>query len=122
MRKLISIIGNIIWFVFTGFEMGVGYLIFGIIWCMTIVGIPFGKQCFKIGTLIFNPNGKTVNTNFKQHIIANIIWIIFGGFFFVASFVLLGILWCITIIGFMKGKKCFKFAKLALMPFGAEIA
>ena len=53
--------------------------------------------------------------------LGNIIWFIFGGFLSGLSWIVSGIIWCITIIGIPYGLQCFKFAKLALAPFGAEI-
>lgn len=114
-------IGNIFWFLFTGLWSGISWYLTGIIWCITIIGIPFGKQCFKLGSLSFFPFGKTVNKNFGAHPIANVIWFIFGGFALALSFAIFGLIWCITIIGIPFGKQCFKLAGLAIFPFGAKI-
>ena len=73
-------IGNILWFLLSGVELAIGWFFLGLIWCVTIIGIPFGKQCFKIARLAMWPMGATVNSNFGAHPIANIIWFIFGGF------------------------------------------
>ena len=114
-------IGNILWFLFTGLGSAIAWVTTGIIWCITIIGIPFGKQCFKLAGLSLFPFGKTVVTNFGAHPIANVLWIIFGGFSLALSFLFAGIIWCITIIGIPFGKQCFKLAKLALIPFGASV-
>ncbi len=114
-------LGNILWFLITGLLGGLSYVALGIIWCITIIGIPFGKQCFKIAGLIFWPFGKIADTDFGKHAILNIIWIIFGGLELFLMFVIAGALWCITIIGIPFGKQCFKLAVLSLMPFGAEV-
>lgn len=53
-------LGNLLWFLFGGFALGVSWLVAGIIWCITIVGIPVGMQCFKIAGLVFFPFGKEV--------------------------------------------------------------
>lgn len=53
--------------------------------------------------------------------IGNVLWIIFTGLYAAIAYLILGVLWCVTIIGIPFGKQCFKFAKLALMPFGAKI-
>lgn len=113
-------IGNILWFLLTGLWTGLGYFLLGILWCITIVGIPFGLQSFKFAKLSFFPFGKEIMRSSK-HPIMNVIWFILGGFFLCLSFILLGILWCITIIGIPFGKQCFKFAKLSFAPFGAEV-
>ncbi|MBO7215096.1 MAG: YccF domain-containing protein [Clostridia bacterium] len=115
-------IGNIIWFLFTGLGAAMGWFFTGIFWCITIIGIPFGKQCFKLARLSLWPFGTTVNGDFGKHPIANVIWFIFGGFGLALSFAMCGIFYCITIIGIPFGKQCFKLAKLSVAPFGATIA
>ncbi len=114
-------IGNILWFVFTGLITGLAWFFTGILWCITIIGIPFGKQAFKLATLAFWPFGRKVATNFGKHPIANVIWLIFGGLFLAIGYLVLGVIWCITIIGIPFGKQCFKLAKLAATPFGSTI-
>lgn len=112
-------LGNIIWLLLIGLWGAIGYFLEGIIWCITIIGIPFGKQCFKMAGLMLTPFGKKVTTNFGKHPIANIIWLIFGGLELAIGFFFAGIVFCITIIGIPFGKQCFKMARLALTPFGA---
>ena len=53
-------LGNIIWFICGGFISGLSWLIIGCLWCVTIVGIPVGLQCFKFAALCFFPFGKEV--------------------------------------------------------------
>ncbi len=114
-------IGNILWLLFTGLVSAIGYFFLGVFWCITIVGIPFGLQAFKFAKLALWPFGTKVNANFGKHPIMNILWFIFGGFGLAISFFFMGIFWCITIIGIPFGRQAFKFAKLAIMPFGASI-
>ena len=114
-------IGNLLWFFFTGLASALGWFFLGVIWCITIIGIPFGKQAFKMAKLSLAPFGKTVNANFGKHPLANIIWFIFGGFSIALGFMFAGLIWCITIIGIPFGKQCFKLAKLGAIPFGANI-
>ena len=114
-------LGNILWFFLTGFWTALGWAFLGIIWCITIIGIPFGKQAFKMAKLSLFPFGKSVSTNFGKHPIANFIWLIFGGFSIALGFLFTGLIWCITIIGIPFGKQCFKLASLAAVPFGATI-
>ena len=118
---MMKTLGNVFWFLFTGFGMALAWLLLGVIWCITIIGIPFGKQAFKMAKLSLFPFGKTVTTNFGKHPIANLLWFIFGGFGIAFGFLLTGIIWCITIIGIPFGKQCFKLASLALTPFGATV-
>ncbi len=53
-----SCLGNVIWFIFGGLIGGLSWLAAGILWCITIIGIPIGMQCFKIASLSFAPFGK----------------------------------------------------------------
>ena len=69
-------IGNVLWFIFTGFWAWLAWSLAGILLCITIIGIPFGKQCFKIAGLMVWPFGKVVNSQFGRHPIANLIWIL----------------------------------------------
>ena len=114
-------VGNVLWFIFTGLWAGITWFFNGLIWCITIIGIPFGKQCFKLARLSFWPIGAQVNRDFGKHPVANVIWLIFGGLVLALGFAVAGLIWCITIIGIPFGKQCFKLAGLALTPFGAEI-
>ena len=53
-------IGNILWFIFGGLLGGLAWIFAGCIWCITIIGIPFGKQFFKMARLSFMPFGASV--------------------------------------------------------------
>ncbi|KAF1297087.1 hypothetical protein BAU15_05920 [Enterococcus sp. JM4C] len=115
-------LGNIIWFIFGGFFGGLTWFFAGVIWCITIVGIPVGLQCFKLAGLSFWPFGKeVVYSSSNVSFLINIIWLIISGFWLALGHCISGILLCITIIGIPFGKQSFKLAKLALMPFGARV-
>lgn len=117
-----SIIGNILWFVFGGFVSGLAWLVSGILWCITIIGIPYGRQCFKFASMSFFPFGKEVRYGGGAiSMIANVIWVIFFGIPMALGNLFFGLCWCITILGIPFGKQFFKIAKLSLLPFGAEI-
>lgn len=117
-----SCLGNLIWFLVGGFWQGLCWLLAGILWCITIIGIPIGLQCFKFASLAFFPFGKEVRYGGGAvSTIANFIWLLVSGIPLAIVAVLDGVVLCITIIGIPFGLQCFKMAKLALMPFGAEI-
>jgi len=118
-----STFGNIIWIVLGGFVMALGWFIAGVICCITIIGIPLGIQAFKMGQLVLWPFGRTVDFSKMGagSLILNIFWIIFFGWELAIGSAILGMLYCITLIGIPFGIQWFKFAKLALLPFGAEI-
>ena len=114
-------IGNIIWFILIGLWTAIGYFFIGLLLCITIIGIPFGIQCFKLAKLVLTPFGKIVNSNFGKHPIANILWLVLVGWEMAVGYVVAGAIFCITIIGIPFGKQCFKLAALSLIPFGANI-
>lgn len=96
-------------------------VLLGVILCITIIGIPFGKQCFKFATITLAPFGKTVNLNFSKHPVANVLWLIFFGWEMFLGYVASGVISCVTIIGIPFGIQAFKFGTLALIPFGATV-
>lgn len=53
-------LGNIIWLLVIGLWTSLGYFFVGLILCLTIIGIPFGKQCFKLARLVLTPFGANV--------------------------------------------------------------
>ncbi len=116
------LIGNILWFLFGGIIGGLLWLLAGVFWCITVVGIPIGLQCFKFASLAFWPFGKEVRYGGGPvSLLANIVWLLISGLPLAAESAAFGILWCLTIVGIPFGKQFFKIARLALMPFGAEI-
>lgn len=117
-----SFLGNLLWFIFGGFISGITWCLAGVLWCITIIGIPIGIQCFKFASLAFSPFGKDVEYGGgAMSLLANIIWIIVSGIPMALENFLIGCIWCVTIVGIPFGLQFFKIAKLALMPFGAEI-
>ncbi len=117
-----GLIGNILWFIFGGFVSGLGWLFSGLLWCITIIGIPYGRQCFKFASMAFAPFGKNIEYGGgAPSFIANVIWIIFFGIPMFLHNLLFGCLWCVTIVGIPFGLQFFKLAKLSLAPFGSKI-
>ena len=115
-------IGNIIWFLLIGLWSGLAWLFLGILYCITIIGIPIGIQLFKFAQLSFFPFGKDVMFSEKtSSLLLNIIWLIFGGIELGFGYLLTGLIFCITIIGIPFGKQCFKLMKISFLPFGATI-
>ena len=115
-------IGNVIWFVFGGGIMGISWVLAGLLWSITIIGLPIGQQCFKMAKLAFFPFGKeVVYGGGGVSLVFNIIWLLISGFVLAVESLTIGCLFYLTIIGIPFGKQCFKMAKLALMPFGTKV-
>ena len=119
-------IGNIFWMLLGGFLVSLYYALMGLIFCITIIGIPFGVQLFKIAGFALWPFGHQVtagsNDTSVLSILMNIIWIIFGGIEIALLHAGFGIFLCITLIGIPFGLQHFKMALLALAPFGKKIS
>jgi len=118
-----SILGNLIWFLLGGFIPAILWFFFGLLWSITIIGIPVGIQCFKMAGLQLFPFGKDVSYSSMGagSLLINILWIVIGGIELAIVNVVIGVLLCVTIIGIPFGLQSFKMAKLSLMPFGAKI-
>lgn len=120
-----NLLGNIIWLVFGGLISALGYFIGGIVLCLTIIGIPFGLQCFKVGLIVLAPFGTQVVSNSSNTgcltTIFNIIWLLCGGLWTAITHIVFGILLYITIIGIPFGRQHFKLVEISLMPFGKRL-
>lgn len=113
--------GNFLWFITFGLVTGLVWFLVGVVYCCTVVGIPIGKQCFRMAKLSFFPFGKYVDTNFDSHPVANFIFLVIGGGFTTAVITrVLGIVLCITVIGIPFGLQFIKVSKLAWAPFGSH--
>lgn len=121
--KVMGCLGNVLWFVFGGVFSGLSWCLAGLLWCITIVGIPVGMQCFKFASLSFFPFGKEVRYGGGAgSLLLNIIWLIVSGVPLALEHAAFGALLCITVIGIPFGLHHFKLAQLALMPFGADVS
>ena len=120
-----SFFGNLVWIIFGGLILSAAYLLLGIIYCITIVGIPVGVQLFKMASLALRPFGREVRDREGSmgcwSLGLNILWIVFGGIEMALSHAVIGLMFCITIVGIPFGLQHFKLALLALTPFGKVI-
>ena len=121
-----SFLGNIIWVVFGGFLIFVQYIISGFLLCITIIGIPFGIQIFKLAILSLWPFGKEVenipDASGCLSVVMNVIWFLYAGLWIALHHLLWALIFCITIVGIPFGVQHFKLAGLALFPFGKQIS
>jgi uncharacterized membrane protein YccF (DUF307 family) len=116
---------NIIWLVFGGFVIVLGYLLGAVLLCITIIGIPFGIQCFKLAGLALAPFGREVREKQPPSgalaVIMNIIWIILPGLELAVLHLFLALAFAVTIIGLPLAAQHLKMTRLALLPFGFEV-
>jgi len=117
--------GNLIWIIFGGLMAALGYFLGGIVLCTTVIGIPWGLQCFKLAALVLWPFGKKVISDSDNmgclNILFNLVWLLCGGLYTAIVHIVMGAILCITVIGIPWGKQHFKLIEISLMPFGKRI-
>ncbi len=115
------LIANILWLIFGGLISAIVWCIAGLLFCITIIGIPLGIQLFKFAKISLAPFGKRVSLQYMAHPIINTLWIVFVGWEMFILYAISSLVCCVTIIGIPLGIQGFKFAKLAFAPFGAKV-
>jgi uncharacterized membrane protein YccF (DUF307 family) len=115
---------NVIWLVFGGLLLALGYVLAGIICCILIITIPFGIASFRIASYALWPFGRTTVRSPSAgvaSVIGNVIWIIVAGWWLALGHLVSGVAECITIIGIPLGLANFKLIPVSLMPLGVRI-
>lgn len=122
---VMNLVGNLIWIFCGGLASALGYAAAGIAFCATIIGIPFGLQCFKIALFVLWPFGSKVaegqSSSGCLSLLFNIIWIFTGGIYTALVHIVFALLLFITIIGIPFARKHLQLAALAFAPFGKRI-
>jgi uncharacterized membrane protein YccF (DUF307 family) len=127
-----SAIGNLLWFVFGGFILGLAWWLAGLICAVTIIGLPWAKACFVIGQFTFLPFGKQAISRAELTgvedigtgtfgMLGNVLWFIVAGIWLAIGHVVTAIGCFVTIIGIPFGIQHLKLAGLALAPVGKTI-
>ena len=125
-------LGNILWLIFGGFLMGLGWWLAGLIAAITIVGLPWAKSCFVIGQFAFLPFGKdavnrkalTQQDDFGTGalgLVGNVIWFVLAGWWLAIGHLVSALACFVTIIGIPFGIQHIKLALMALAPIGKTI-
>lgn len=117
---------NLLWIVFGGFVIWLEYVIVGLLLCITVVGIPFGLQCFKMAGLGLIPFGKKIVEGKGPGsgglgTLGNVAWFLLAGVWICISHLGLALGLAVTIIGIPFAIQHVKLAMLALTPFGKEV-
>ena len=129
---MINQILNLLWLAFGGLWMGVGWYIVGLIMVLSVVGIPWAKACFVIGTFAFWPFGRTIVSREEVKgqsgigtgtlgTVGNVVWLIFGGIWLAIGHVLTAIGCFVSVIGILFGIQHLKLAGITLAPIGKTI-
>ena len=118
-------LGNIIWLLVGGLVIALIYYVVGLVMCITVIGIPFGVQLFKLGTYSLWPFGHELVDGPGEpgcvSAVMNLIWILCGWWEIAILHFAFGLLFCITIVGIPWGVQHFKLALATIFPFGKEI-
>lgn len=118
-------LGNILWLFFGGIIIAIIYYIVGLMMCITIIGIPFGVQLFKLGTYALWPFGRDLVNGPNEpgcvSVLMNLIWILCGWWEIAILHFTFGLLFCLTIVGIPWGLQHFKMAIATVFPFGKTI-
>jgi uncharacterized membrane protein YccF (DUF307 family) len=116
---------NVIWLVFAGLWMALGYLLAAVLLAITIIGLPFAKQSLKLGGYALWPFGRALIQSPTRHkglsVIGNVLWFVLAGWWLALGHLATGIALCLTIIGIPLGIADFKMAGAALVPFGRQV-
>lgn len=122
---MFRLILNVIWLVFAGVELAIGYVVGGLVMMITIIGIPFGIQAFKLAGFALWPFGRAVvpapEASGVLAAIGNVLWVVLVGWWLALGHVIFGIVLCLTIIGIPMGIASFRMTSMALWPFGRTI-
>ena len=117
--------GNIVWLILGGFLIALTYFFVGAAICITIIGIPFGVQLFKLGVYSMWPFGHELvdgpNEPGVLSIVMNLLWVVIGWWEIALLHLFIGLVFCITIVGIPLGLQHFKMAISSIFPFGKEI-
>jgi uncharacterized membrane protein YccF (DUF307 family) len=130
--SLLSLLLNLLWIVFGGLEMAVGWLIASIVMAITIIGIPWARAAFNIAAYTLLPFGQTAVSRADYlgredtgtgplGFIGNLIWLVLAGWWLALLHLIMAILFTITIIGIPFAWAHLKLAGIALWPIGKTI-
>ncbi len=125
-------LGNLLWFIMGGVLMGLGWWLVGLLACVSMGGIPWGRACFVIGQFAVWPFGKEAVSRDELSgredigtgalgLVGNIIWFVLAGVWLAIGHVLSAAACFITIIGIPFGIQHLKLAGIALAPIGKTI-
>jgi len=118
-------IGNVIWLVLSGFWLGIGFALAGVLCFITIIGIPFGVQAFKLAGFAFWPFGRSIVPTEEGsgvlETVFNVMWLVLFGWGLFVSAMVSAFALCLTIIGIPFALQAVKIGVLALWPFGRTV-
>lgn len=122
---VLKFLGNLVWLLLGGVVIALEYYFVGLLLCITVIGIPFGIQLFKLGTYSLWPFGHELVSGPKAsgclNTAMNLLWILLGWWEVALTHLICGLFLCITVIGIPWGIQHFKMVVSSVFPFGKEI-
>ena len=120
-----NFLGNLVWLFWGGLLTALMYWFAGLLMCITVIGIPFGVQLFKIGVLSLWPFGRDfvpkADSGSCLQVVFNVLWILLGWWEIALTHLTFGLILCCTIVGIPWGLQHFKIALATILPFGKEV-
>jgi uncharacterized membrane protein YccF (DUF307 family) len=119
-----KVILNIVWLVFGGLIMALGYVLVGLVCFATIIGIPFGIACIRLANYCLWPFGRTAVTRRDSGagaLVGNLLWLLLAGWWLALGHVVAALAYFATIIGIPLGLASLKIVPITLFPLGVEI-
>jgi uncharacterized membrane protein YccF (DUF307 family) len=128
----VALLLNVLWMVFGGLEMAVGWLFAALIMVITIVGIPWARAAFNIASYALLPFGRKAVSRAEYFgtedvgtgpfgLLGNIVWLVLAGWWLALGHLIAAFLLAITIIGIPFAWAHLKLAGIALWPIGKMI-
>jgi uncharacterized membrane protein YccF (DUF307 family) len=128
----VSLLLNLLWIVFGGLWMAIGWLVAAVIMAITIIGIPWARAAFNIASYTMLPFGRKAVSR-AEHLgtqdigtgllgfIGNLIWLILAGWWLALGHLIFAFIWAVTIVGIPFAWAHLKLAGIALWPIGKMI-
>jgi len=127
-----ALIGNLIWFIFGGLFMGAGWFLVGLCMFISVIGIPWGRACFMLGSFCLWPFGREIvsrrSVTGKDDIgtgplgfVGNVVWFLIAGVWLAMGHLFSALLCFITIIGIPFGLQHLKLVGATLAPIGKTV-
>jgi uncharacterized membrane protein YccF (DUF307 family) len=128
----LSLLLNILWIVFGGLWMALGWIVAAVIMAITIIGLPWARAAFNIASYALLPFGRKAVSR-AEHLaihdigtgpfglLGNIVWLVLAGWWLALGHLLTAILWAVTIVGIPFAWAHLKLAGIALWPIGKMI-
>lgn len=129
---MIHLLGNILWVVFGGLEMALGWFVAGGLMAVSVVGLPWTPACFRIGVFTLWPFGNKIvdrrQATGQEDLgtgalgcLANVIWFLLGGIWLALGHLILAVLFFVSLIGIPFGVQHLKLVSLTLAPVGKSV-